>query len=133
MDRCRIAHVEVLVECPWKLDEAVFFNSRKDRAYLLLLIQDNLQKAELDYVYVIYAALEENKWQIYFAGLPNLVFPRASPAMKPIEMDRLSVLAKAELAKNYLSGDGAIKDQFVDRAYTADLKKKHDKFLRKKN
>ncbi|MEJ2880521.1 hypothetical protein [Pedobacter sp. GR22-6] len=125
-----IEDTQVLTECPWKIDEAVFFNSQKDRAYLLLLIQDDLEGAKLDYVYVMYAALEKKHWNIYFAGLPNLIFPRSGN--QPASWNELSQMARAELSKQYLNPQGQINDQFVNQAYTADLKAKQAKFLTKK-
>ena len=124
--------VQILKECIWKLDDAVFFNSRKDRAYLLLPIQDNLEDAELDYAYVMYAALEDGKWNIYFAGLPNFVFPRERFDNKPISLDKLSELSRAELQKGYMDKNGKVNDAFVDKPYNDDLKAKQAKFLKKK-
>lgn len=124
-----IRDVQILKECAWKLDDAVFFNSRKDRACLLLPIQDNLKDAELDYVYVMHAAREDGKWHIYFAGLPNLVFQRKDFGNEPITLNKLSQLARAELLKSYLDSDGKVNDAFVDAAYTDDLRAKHEKFL----
>ena len=128
-----VEDVQVLKECEWKLDKGVFFNTQKNRAYMLLLIQDNLPNAEMDYVYVLYAALERNNWVVYFAGLPNLVFPRAQLNHQPISWVELSKLAKEELRPKYLHADGRVNDEFVDQAYTADLKAKQSKFLTKKS
>jgi hypothetical protein len=127
-----ITETKVLKECPWKLDQAVLFNATRDRAYLLLLIQDNLPLAELDYVYVLYAALEEDKWNLYFEGLPNLVFPRPKNSNHPISFSELSAMARTEFSKSYLNSEGKINDPFINRTYTADLKARHLKFLNQK-
>lgn len=126
-----IEDVQILKECTWKVDEMVFFNSRKDRAYLLLPIQDNLEDAELDYVYVMYAALEDGQWNIYFAGLPNMVFPRERFGNKPISLAKLSELSRGELLKSYMDKNGKVNDAFVDKPYNEDLKAKQAKFLKK--
>ena len=125
--------VHLLKECKWKLDEAVFFNTKKDRAYLLLLIQDNLETAELDYAYVMYAALDRSVWKIYFAGLPGYVFPRARFAgNKTVPFQVLSKLSRGELLKGYYDENGDISDSFVNKPYTSALLANHVKFLHKK-
>lgn len=123
---------DFLNECKWKFDDAVLFNSRKDRALLLLLIQDNALHAELDYCYMIYAALYQGKWNIYFAGLPNMVFPRNRFGNKPISFNKLSEIARAEILNSYLYKNGEVNDAFVMGMYNEDLKAKHLKFLNKK-
>ena len=60
----------------WKIGEHVFLNSSNDKGYLLLLNQDKDPYAALDYVQVLYASIEEEKWNIYLESLPNLVIPR---------------------------------------------------------
>ena len=53
-----VEEVQILKECKWKVDDAIFFNSKQDRCYLLLLMQDNAPDAEVDYVYLMYGAVE---------------------------------------------------------------------------
>lgn len=124
-----LEEVQFLRQCKWKLDEAVFFNSERNRCYLLLLIQDDLADAHLDYIYQMYAVKENKVWVIYFAGLPNMVFPRARFGNKPISLGKLSELGCAEMLKGYLDRNGDPKDDFVNKAYTDDLKSKQNRFL----
>lgn len=130
-----LEEVQVLKDCNWKVDEAAFFNTKKDRGYLLLLLQDKAQDAKLDYVYVMYAALEKDNWNIYFLSLPNLVFPRErlrNDKNSPVPLDLLSSLAREEILKGYYKGN-AINDQYVEKAYTEELRGRHAKFLNQKN
>lgn len=127
-----LTDIEVLKECIWKVDDALLFNTEKNRAYLLLLIQDQLPQAEMDYVYVMYAALEDEKWNIYFAGLPNLVFPRDRFKHQPLSFAQLSKLSRQQLLPSYLNRNGEVNDDFVNDAYTQDLKAKQLKFLQNK-
>jgi len=130
-----LEEVELLKECTWKVDDAVFFNTKKDKCYLLLLIQDNAKEAEIDYVYQMYAALEEGKWKIYFSSLPNYVYLRERlnlPKNTPVPMETLSRLSRQEMLKGYYQGSGTINDNFVDKTYTPLLKERHIKFLNKK-
>jgi hypothetical protein len=130
-----LEEVQVLNDCNWKVDDAVFFNTKKDRAYLLLLLQDKDKEAELDYVYVMYGALENEKWNIYFLSLPNLVFPRerlSDDKHKPVPLEELSRLARQEILKGYYKG-GVINDEYVEKAYTEELRRRHTKFLNQKN
>lgn len=126
--------VQVLNDCNWKVDDAVFFNSKKDRCYLLLLIQDKDRNAELDYVYVMYGALEHDQWDIYFESLPGLVFPRDrySKDKAPVPLDTLSKASREEALRGYYKADGSINDEYVEKVYTADFKKRHEAFLKKK-
>lgn len=127
--------VQVLNDCNWKLDDAVFFNSKKDRCYLLLLIQDKDPGAELDYVYVMYGALEHDQWKIYFDALPGLVFPRdrySKDKNAPISLDTLSKAGREEALRGYYKADGSINDEYVEKVYTEDFRKRHEAFLKKK-
>lgn len=126
--------VKVLNECNWKVDDAVFFNTKKDRAYLLLLLQDKDRNAELDYVYVMYGALEGNKWSIYFLSLPNLVFPRErlnKDKHQPVALSVLSQFARDEVLKGYYKSN-VINDKYIDEVYTEDLRRIHARFLNPK-
>ena len=130
-----VEEVQILKECTWKIDDAVFFNTKKDKCYLLLLMQDNAQGAEIDYVYLMYGALENDKWKIYFSSLPNYVYLRERlklPAGTPVPMETLSKLSREELLKRYYKGNGNVDDAFVDKVYTLLLKERHLKFLNKK-
>lgn len=127
--------VQVLNDCNWKLDDAVLFNSKKDRCFLLLLIQDKDPKAELDYVYVMYGALENGKWTIYYDALPGLVFPRdrySKNKNAPIPLDTLSKAGREEALRGYYMNNGSINDEYVEKVYTADFRKRHEEFLNKK-
>jgi hypothetical protein len=131
-----LEEVELLKECTWKVDDAVFFNTKKDRCYLLLLIQDNAKEAEIDYVYQMYAALEDGKWKTYFSALPNYVYLRERlnlPKYTSVPMETLSRLARQEMLKGYYGSNRTIDDNFVDKTYTPFLKKRHVKFLNKKD
>ena len=128
-----IEDVRFLKACSWKIDDEVFFNTKKDRAYLLLLIQDNDVAAELDYVYVLYAAQEQQVWTIYFAGLPSFVIPRErlEKGVK-VSMDKLAEYGRQELRKGYFTPAGKINDTFVNETFSEELRRRHQEFLRKK-
>ena len=129
-----VEEVQILKECKWKVDDAIFFNSKQDRCYLLLLMQDNAPDAEVDYVYLIYGAVENHEWKIYFSSLPNYVYMRERLKLSknsPVPMDILSKLSREELLKGYYK-NGKIDDSFVNKAYTDDIKKRHLKFLNEK-
>lgn len=128
--------IQVLKKCNWKLDDAVFFNSKKDRCYLLLLIQDKDTLAKQDYVYVMYGALENEKWNIYFTGLSTMVFSRdkySKDEHEPISMAALSLLSREEVLHDYYKANRRINDEYVNKAYTQELKKKQETFLKKKH
>ncbi|MBB5620428.1 hypothetical protein HDE69_001477 [Pedobacter cryoconitis] len=128
--------IQVLKKCNWKLDDAVFFNSKKDRCYLLLLIQDKDTLAKQDYVYVMYGALENEKWNIYFTGLSTMVFSRdkySKDEHEPISMAALSLLSREEVLHDYYKANRHINDEYVNKAYTQELKKKQETFLKKKH
>lgn len=131
-----VAELQILKECTWKIDDATFFNTKKDRCYLLLLIQDNAWDAEVDYVYLMYGALENNKWKIYFSSLPNYVYLRERlklTKITPVPMKLLSKLSREELLKGYYHSNGDIDNSFVNKAYTTALKERHLKFLKERN
>ncbi|WP_158799334.1 hypothetical protein [Pedobacter sp. L105] len=126
--------VLVLNDYNWKVDDAVFFNSKKNRCYLLLIIQDKDLNATLDYIYVMYGALEHGKWTIYFEGLPGLVFPRdrySKNKNAPIPLDTLSKAGREEALRGYYNNNGSINDEYIEKAYTEELRRRHEKFLNK--
>jgi hypothetical protein len=128
--------IHVLKSCNWKVDDAVFFNTKKDKCYLLLLIQDKNPKAELDYVYVMYGALAHNQWVIYPTGLSVMVFPRKEAGddhYTPVPLTTLSLLSRDDILKHYYKANRHINDEYVDKAYTPELKKKRELFLQKKH
>lgn len=128
--------IQVLKKCNWKLDDAVFFNSKKDRCYLLLLIQDKDTLAKQDYVYVMYGALENEKWNIYFTGLSTMIFSRdkySKDDHEPVSMAALSLLSREEVLHGYYKANRHINDEYVNKAYTQELKKKQESFLKKKH
>ena len=130
-----VEEVQILKECNWKVDDAVFFNTTRDKCYLLLLMQDKAKGAEIDYVYQMYGALEGKQWKIYFSSLPNYVYLRERlklPEGTPVPMETLSKLSREELLKGYYKSNGEIEDSFVDKVYTPLLKERHVKFLNKK-
>jgi hypothetical protein len=131
-----LEEAKVLNDCNWKVDDAVFFNSRKNKCYLLLALQDKAADAELDYVYVMYGALEHNKWTAYFVSLPSMVFPRdrfSKDKYKPIPFPVLSQYGRDEVLKDYYKADGSVNDSFIESNYTSDLKKRHREFLQQLN
>ncbi len=131
-----VEEVQMLKECTWKIDDATFFNTKKNRCYLLLLIQDKAPDAEVDYVYLMYGALEGSKWKIYFSSLPNYVYLRERlklPKSTPVPMKLLSKLSRAEMLKGYYHSNGDINNSFVNKAYTTALKERHLKFLNERN
>jgi archaellin len=127
-----LRETQVLRDCNWKVDDGIFFNSKLNRCYLLLLLQDKDTNAELDYVYMMYGALINKKWTIYYLSFPNLVFPRTQITKSnhiPIPLTTLSRLSRAELLKEYYNSDGSINDSFIDRALTPDVIRRHEEFL----
>lgn len=130
-----LEEVRMLNDCNWKIDEAVFFNTAKDKAYLLLVMQDRAPDAELDYVNMAYAALENGKWGIYFLSLPNMVFPRerfSKDKFKPIPLSVLSEYSRESILNSYMDRSGKINNAYVDSEYTDELKARKAKFLNPK-
>lgn len=126
--------IQVLKKCNWKLDDAVFFNSKKDRCYLLLLLQDKDPLAKQDYVDVMYGALAKEKWNICFTGLSTMVFSRdkySKDDHEPVSMATLSLLSREKILQDYYKGNRHINDEYVNKAYP-ELKKKLETFLKKK-
>lgn len=130
-----LEEVRMLNDCNWKIDEAVFFNTAKNKAYLLLVMQDRAPDAELDYVNMAYAALENGKWGIYFLSLPNMVFPRdrfSKDKFKPIPLSVLSEYSRESILNSYIDRNGKINDAYVESEYTDELKARKAKFLNPK-
>jgi hypothetical protein len=129
-----LEEVEALHNCNWKVDDAVFFNTKKDRCYLLLVMQDKDSSAELDYVNVMYGALINDHWTVYYLSFPNLVYPReyiTKSRHTPIPMSTLAKLAEETLANGYYNNDGSINDAYIDGAYTPEVVARHKVFLKK--
>lgn len=129
-----VAGVQFLKSSDWKIDDAVFLNSTKDKGYLLLLNQDKDVEAELDYVQLLYAAKENGHWTIYLASLSNLIVPRqkVNGKFKANSLAVLSEVGRKEINRRYKDSAGEINDDFINQEYMPDLKKNQDLFLAKK-
>lgn len=129
-----LKEVQALRQCNWKVDDAVFFNSKKDRCHLLLVLQDKDKNAELDYVNMMYGALVNKRWTIYYLSFPNLVFERqymTKSKQIPIPIPTLAKLAHQTVLNGYYNHDGSINDAYIDEAYTANVVARHKLFLKK--
>lgn len=123
--------VRFLRECVWEVDDAVFFNTTRSKGYLLLLVQDHAKGSESDYVYVMYANKVDNKWEVFFEGLPNLVFPRDRFGHRQLSLSQLSQHGRAALLPAYLR-NGQPNNVYVGKPDLAELRKRHLKFLKQR-
>ncbi|MBB6502143.1 hypothetical protein [Pedobacter cryoconitis] len=127
--------VQKLRKSNWKVDDAVFFNQKRDKCYLLLLIQHKDLKASQDEVDILYGTLENEQWTIYFSALPPYLFSRKSADgdnYEPVSLQTLSLLARDKILKNYYKRHRRINDAYVNSAYNDRLKKEQENFLHKK-
>lgn len=129
-----IEGIQFLRTSKWKIDDQIFLNSRNDKGYLLLLNQDKAASAELDYVQVLYAAKEDERWNIYLASLPNLVVPRKRKNGAYIlnTFDHLSAVGVREIGLHLIKGQEANNDKYISKEFNKDLKKNHELFLLRK-
>lgn len=129
-----IRGIQFLKTSTWKIDDEVFVNSTNDRAYLLLLTQDQDTAAELDYVQVLYAAKVDGSWNVYLQSLPNLVVPRkkADGKFQASSLEELSAVGRKQFSGQYKNSKGVINDEFINQEYNDDLKRNHERFLSKK-
>lgn len=124
--------VQYLRECNWRIDEKVILNSKGDRGYFIILTQDKVQDAELDYIQVMYAAKESGIWHFYIGSLPSLVIPRQQSGTKfvPATLDYLAEVGEKELDRLYKRRTQRLTDEVINAESLTGLKRKHEKFAK---
>jgi hypothetical protein len=139
-------NVQVFKKLFWKIDEAVFFSPKKDKAILLILQQDTAKYTTepvgdgspekvvptfLDYVELIYANKEQGHWYFYYQSLPSMVVPRDKKINDipiPLTFEELSLVGRRSILKNYYKiGTCKYNDKFFDRWDIKNLKEQHKK------
>ena len=123
---------------PWKIDESVFFNNDQNAAVLLVLQQDTIKQAKMDFIELVFAKKEVNSWNFYYQGMPSLSAERYYTGKKdpsiPYTFEELSNLGKRKLIEGgYLKKCGCkINDEWVNAWYSETLEGMHRDFLNNK-
>lgn len=119
----------------WKIDETIFFNSKLDGALLLILRQDTAIEAKMDFIDMIYAKKEGDKWKFFYKSLPSLHSERYYTDKKdpttPYTFEELSNIAKKKIIEGgyFKKGNCEINDRYINDWYNETLEKKHQEFL----
>ncbi|MNG75446.1 hypothetical protein D3C87_623980 [compost metagenome] len=123
--------VQFLRSSEWKIGDQIFFNSSNNKGFLLLLNQDKVPQAELDYVQVLYAVKEGEKWHIYLASLPNIIIPRKRENGMFIRnsFGQLAAIGEREIQRYLRKGHETNNDKTINNEYNEDLKKNNRLFL----
>ena len=122
----------------WKVDESVYFNSQKDAAILLVLIQDTTKDVYQDNIQMVYGKIKNGKWHFFIYGMNNLIIERYYTGKKdptiPYSFEELSNLGKRKLIEGgYLKKCGCkINDEWVNAWYSETLEGMHRDFLNNK-
>ena len=130
----------------WKIDEAVFINSKKDNAILLVLEQDTTKyisvpsddgvsekiiPTTLDYIKLIYANKEVGYWHYYYQTLPLYTARReeiVNGLSIPVTFEKLSFIGRRNVLYDYYKkGTCNVNDKFFKRWDVDKLKKYHEK------
>lgn len=139
-------NVQVFKKLFWKIDEAVFFSPKKDKAILLILQQDTAKYTTepvgdgspekvvptfLDYVELIYANKEHGTWHYYYQSMELFVVPRIDEDKEnftPTTFEVLSLIGKQNVLKGYYkSGTCKYNDKFFENWDIKNLKEQHKK------
>lgn len=123
--------IQFLRSSEWKIGDQIFFNSSNSKGFLLLLNQDKVPQAELDYVQVLYAVKEGEKWHIYLASLPNIIIPRKRENGMFIRnsFGQLAAIGEREIQRYLRKGHETDHDKAINNEYNEDLKKNNRLFL----
>ncbi|MBL3549156.1 hypothetical protein [Chryseobacterium sp. KMC2] len=129
-----IEGIQFLQSSEWKIGDRIFLNSSNNKGFLLLLNQDKVPQAELDYVQVLYAVKEGEKWDIYLASLPNIIIPRKKENGMYIRnsFGQLAAVGEREIHRYLRKGDETNNDKGINNEFNEDLKKNNRLFLSKR-
>lgn len=93
-----------LKKVDWQIDDAVFFDKKKEKALLLILVRVKDAQFPDDYVKTIGAEKVGGSWLFYYVSYPVTLFRRADNNEEKYSFHFLS-----EYARNDLNEDGFIK------------------------
>lgn len=81
----------------WKVDDAVFFDKKKEKALLLLIVQPKDPHYPADYVKTIGAEKINGSWVFYYASYPDIDFYRNINGHQPYSFEHLSKSGRNEI------------------------------------
>lgn len=119
----------------WKVDDAVFFNRSKTKCLLLILIQDGDPQSNEDYVKIIGAEKNNEKWQYYYVSYACTIYFRETNNYQVRSFEDLSADMVCDLVNDgYVKcGIGCrINYEYIDGSdlWFADwMREKHQQFL----
>lgn len=139
-------NVQSLKRTNWEIDEAVFINPEKNRAILLLLLQDTaryttvpsveggaeMQKpVSFDDVHLILANKESDGWRYFYQSMESFVIPRSQEnitACRPTSFEDLSLAGRRTVLRSYYKNGSCVPDpEFFETWDINILKKNHKK------
>lgn len=119
----------------WKIDSAVFFDSKKEKALLLILVMVKSSSFPMDYVKTIGAEKINGKWEYYYSSYAVIDCERSTNGGSAYSFDALS-----RIGRNELISDGFVKCGLrcrIDRNYVDSdtwfkqwMRDMHKKFLK---
>jgi hypothetical protein len=81
----------------WKIDDAVFFDAKKEKALLLLIVQPKDSLYPSDYVKIIGAEKINGSWEFYYASYADLYYNRNRNGYRPYSLAILSKSGREDL------------------------------------
>lgn len=116
----------------WRIDDAIFFNQKKDRVIFMILESDTVLGSKADYIHFYLGIKKKQDWQFYFKSLPLMYIARKTENENAHNFEELSAIGVEQVLKEYYkSGTRIIKDSFFDYDIK-DLQEKHESFLNEK-
>lgn len=89
--------VQFFHHADWKVDSVVFFDKKKERAVLLVLVRTNSISHPLDYVKTIGAEKINGKWEYYYASYAVIECQRSSNNNSAYSFSDLARIGRDEL------------------------------------
>jgi hypothetical protein len=81
----------------WQVDDAVFFDKKKEKALLLVIIQPKDSSYPADYVKIIGAEKINGNWAFYYASYADLDYNRNKNGYRPYSPQILSKSSREDL------------------------------------
>lgn len=129
----------------WKIDGAIFTNTKRDKAILLILAQDTakyttvpsdipyapeiIKPTSFDLIKLVYANKEKDSWHYYYQSMELLVIPRKEKVNGipvPLTFEELSLTGTRNILLGYYKkGTCKYNNKFFDRWDIVNLKEQH--------
>ncbi|MDI9319840.1 MAG: hypothetical protein QM530_05120 [Phycisphaerales bacterium] len=124
----------------WKIDEAVFFSNKEDKAILLILERDTQKIVKFgqndhrppsqDQIETVFAYIKNGRWQFYTYTMPVMAVVRSNYGKTaPMSFEELSQIGRKETLHSYYKQNSCQINLKIFEIDEAEIEATHLKFL----